>query len=49
MRSLVASLIGTAPGVLAARSAALFANVGTLDQVKARGQLISGAPTRISP
>jgi general L-amino acid transport system substrate-binding protein len=43
MRSLVAWLAGAALGGLASLSAAHTANAGTLDQVKARGQLICGA------
>src|SRR5579863_4426233 len=43
MRSLVAWLAGAALGGLAGLSAAPAANAGTLDQVKARGQLICGA------
>jgi general L-amino acid transport system substrate-binding protein len=43
MRSLVAWLAGAALGGLASLSAAPTANAGTLDQVKARGQLICGA------
>jgi general L-amino acid transport system substrate-binding protein len=43
MRSLVAWLTGAALGGLASLSAAPTANAGTLDQVKARGQLICGA------
>ena len=39
MRSHIAWLVGAAFGA----AAALSANAGTLDQVKARGQLICGA------